>query len=123
MFNKKVSPIARERYKQLCPHSWHKIESSFDWSSHERLVDEKIKRAVDLGSIIYTYDSGCYISRYYDLNFLVNDSYEVLTIWKDSTRDFVHISESEKEIYDFLFTNSNYSKAQVMNFFNKFIGK
>lgn len=88
----KISGVARGQYKQLCPFSWEKCKGS------EPLLSYKIRRAVNLGLKTHTYFNGCRIIRYYYLNFLVSDK-EIMTIWKDTTREQYHISENKKRLY------------------------
>ena len=58
----KISRYVRDKYMEICPVSTHKC------NTYEE-IEYKIKRAVDLGKVIYTYP--CRVVQYHNLSFTV----------------------------------------------------
>lgn len=104
----KINGIVKGEYKKKCPVSWHRCKGN------EKLLEHKIRRAVDLGEKTYVYENGCYIIRYQVLNFLIDkDNNEIMTMWKDKTRPKVEISEEIKDLYDDIFLHRKISKEII----------
>lgn len=87
-----INGFTKGQYKQLCPISWRKCNGD------EKSLEYKIKRAVDLGKVTYTYKNGCKLIRYYYFNFLVDDK-EIMTMWQDKSQEPYLVTEKQKMEY------------------------
>lgn len=107
-FNKKlkVSGVAKGQYRQLCPFSTEKSERE------HVSINYKIRRAVSLGKVVHSYNNGCKIIRYHNLNFL-SDNKEIMTIWRDDTTERYDVDKQVKELYDEIFREKNYTQEDL----------
>lgn len=86
----KVKSKVIEQYKELCPFSYAKCESLTD-------VEYKIKRAVQLGTHIATFEGDKYIQYYY--NCFVVKGNKVIHMFKNMDK-YIDVRESVKTAYD-----------------------
>lgn len=91
-----ISGVAIGQWKSCC--------KKYNKSKETKVIKQKIERAVHLGQVTHIYRDSSYIVRYYDLNFLVSNQEEVMTIWRDTTTPIVKVSERLKVIYDKIVT-------------------
>ncbi|QSF43368.1 hypothetical protein [Paenibacillus tianjinensis] len=87
----KISQYVRDKYMELCPVSTNKCDT------YEG-IDYKIKRAVDLGKVVYTYP--CRVIQYYNLRFTVEIGEVNTVIDMEKNDDYYQVDEYRKVAHE-----------------------
>lgn len=117
----KISQNVRYKYMEICPNSTMKCDTYEE-------IDYKIKRAVDLGRVVYTYP--CRVIQYYNLRLTVEiGDKENTVIDMEKNDDFYRVDEDRKfaheckhynmAICDFDYQDNKASKEEIMNILGK----
>lgn len=92
----KISQYVRDKYMEICPVSTMKCDTYEE-------IDYKIKRAVDLGKVVYTYP--CRVIQYYNLRFTVEIGEVNTVIDMENNDDFYQVSEHRKYAHECKYYN------------------
>jgi hypothetical protein len=93
----KISQYVRDKYMELCPVSTMKCDTYEE-------IDYKIKRAVDLGKVVYTYP--CRVIQYFNLRFTVEiGDKENTVIDMEKNDDYYQVDEYRKVVHECKYYN------------------
>jgi|GEM_PF-3509466 len=117
----KINQYVIDKYMEICPVSTMKCDTYEE-------IKYKIKRAVDLGKVVYTYP--CRVIQYYNLRFTVEvGDKENTVIDMEKNDDYYQVDEYQKfaheckyynaTICDFDYQDGEASKEEILNILGK----